>query len=224
MQALSEQTTSLLMQGLAKSTRRTYSAAQRRFLEFCYWSQQINTNGSPLPANEWTLMLFVTALSRSLKTSSIKVYLAGVRSLHVENGFGNPLENCLRLERVIRGIKRMQGIGTRPRRPITAPILLRFYSLLDLETYRDSLFWAACCTGFFGFLRSGEFTTSTSSYDATTHLSLADVKVDRIVNPTVLYLQIKSSKTDQFRKGQTIRIGATNSTVCAVRADRKSVV
>ena len=107
---------------------------------------------------------------------------------------------------------------TRPRRPITAAILHRFYSLVDLNNYRDSLFWAACCTGFFGFLRSGEFTTSTSTYDATTHLSLADVKVDGIINPTVLYLRIKSSKTDQFRQGQTLRIGATNSTVCAVRA------
>ena len=64
-----------------------------RFMEFCYWSQGINSNGSPLPANEWTLMLFVTALSRSLKASSIKVYLAGVRSLHVENGFGNQWRN-----------------------------------------------------------------------------------------------------------------------------------
>lgn len=119
MRSLEELTSSLLFQGLAKSTRRTYTASQHRFLSFCYWSQQLNDNGSPLPANERTLMLYAAYLSRTLKATSIKVYLAGVRSLHIENGFGNPLANCLRLERVLRGIKRIQGTGTRPRLPIT---------------------------------------------------------------------------------------------------------
>ena len=99
---------------------------------------------------------------------------AGVRSLH----------NCLRLDRVIRGVKREQGTGTRPRLPITAAILRRLQHLLNPLNYSDSLFWAACCTGFFGFLRCGEFTTTSSSYDPNTHLSLADVKVDSTINPT----------------------------------------
>ena len=160
-------------------------------------------------------MMFVTHLARTLKASTIKVYLAGVRSLHIDHGFDNPLKNCLRLERVIRGVKREQGTGTRPRLPITAAILRR---LLNPLNYSDSLFWAACCTGFFGFLRCGEFTTTSSSYDRNTHLSLADVKVNITINPTVVLLRIKSSKTDQFRKGHTIRMGATHSSVCAVRA------
>ena len=45
---------------------------------------------------------------------------AGVRSLH----------NCLRLDRVIRGVKREQGTGTRPRLPITAAILRRSNTFL----------------------------------------------------------------------------------------------
>ena len=163
-------------------------------------------------------MMFVTHLARTLKASTIKVYLAGVRSLHIDHGFDNPLKNCLRLERVIRGVKREQGTGTRPRLPITAAILRRLQHLLNPLNYSDSLFRAACCTGFFGFLRCGEFTTTSSSYDPNTHLSLADVKVNITINPTVVLLRIKSSKTDQFRKGHTIRMGATHSSVCAVRA------
>ena len=154
-------------------------------------------------------MMFVTHLSRIIQASSIKVYLAGVPSLDIENGFTNPLENCLCLERVIRGVKRKQRTGTRPRFLITAAILRRLHSLLN--HYSDSLFWASCCTGFFGFLRCGEFTTASSSYDPKTHLSLEDVKVDRTTNPTVVLLRIKSSKTYQFRRGHTIRIGATHS-------------
>ena len=85
---------------------------QRKFLEFCHWSKCFNVNGSPLPASEWTLMLLATHLSHTVKASSIKVYLAAVRLLHIENGFANPLSNCLWLKRVLRGVKRSQGIST----------------------------------------------------------------------------------------------------------------
>ena len=64
--------------GLAESTHRTYSAAQRQFLSFC------DTYGlTPLPASEDTLILFVTSLAARIRPQSINVYLAGIRSLHV---------------------------------------------------------------------------------------------------------------------------------------------
>ena len=78
----SEQDPSGYNQLTTKSTRKTYSAAQRRFLEFCYWSRQLNDNGSPLPASEWTLMLFATVLSCKIKASSIKVYLVPASALY----------------------------------------------------------------------------------------------------------------------------------------------
>ena len=74
-------------------------------------------------------MTFATHLSSNLNASSIKVYFAGVRSLHIEHGLPNPLTNCLQLERVIRGIKRIQGISTRERLPVTFVVLERFYTL-----------------------------------------------------------------------------------------------
>ena len=82
-----------LRSGLADSTHRTYSAAQRQFLSFC------DTYGlTPLPASEDTLILFVTSLAARIKPQSINVYLAGVRSLHVSNGYENPLTPGLRLK------------------------------------------------------------------------------------------------------------------------------
>lgn len=162
--------------------------------------------------------MYVSHLSDRVQASTIKVYLAGVRSLHLEQGFKNPLENCLRLEQVIRGIKRKQGMTTRPRLPITADIMRRIHDILDLSNYSDALFWAASCTGFFGFLRCGEFTTTSPAFDPKIHLSVDDIQVDRSVNPTVVLLRIKASKTDQFRQGHTLRIGTTGSAVCAVRA------
>ena len=84
--------------------------------------------------------LFTTHLPQTLKASSIKVYLADVRSLHIENVFANPLSNCLRLERVIRGIKRSQGISTRERLPVTLTVLSRIRAVLNFECYDDVCF------------------------------------------------------------------------------------
>ena len=195
-----------MFQGIASSTRRSYEWAQRKFLEFCRWSQGLHADGSALPASEWTLMLLATYLAKTIKASSIKVYLAGIRSLHIENGFPNPLTECLRLERVLRGIKRSQGVSTRERLPVTFTVLTRL------------LFWAACCTGFFGFLRSGEFTTTNSKFDSRIHLSVDDVRIDKHVNTSVIFLHIKCSKTDPFRQGHTIRLWVSGNVVRAVRA------
>ena len=163
-------------------------------------------------------MLFTANLSQKIKASSNKVYLSGVRSLHIEQGYNNPLENCFRLERVQRGIKRCQGTGTRQRLPITISILRKLYQILNFNDYADALFWAACLTGFFGFLRCGEFTTKASHVDINTSLSLADLQVHKHLNPSVMLINIKPSKTDQFRRGHLLRIGASGTHICAVRA------
>lgn len=67
------------------------------------------------------------------------------------------------------------------------------------------MLWAAACTGFFGFLRAGEFTVpSTKGYDPDVHLNLQDLAVDSHSNPTMIRLRIKESKTDTFRKGADV--------------------
>ena len=137
---------------------------------------------------------------------------------HIENGFANPLSYCLRLERVLRGVKRSQGISTRQRLPVTLAVLSSIRAGLNFDCYDDILFWAACCTGFFGFLRSGEFTTPSSKFDSRIHLALSDVKIDKHINPKVIFLHIKCSKTDPFRQGSTICLGITGKDICAVRA------
>ena len=108
MEALEERALNLMANGIAASTRRTNTTAQRRFIAFCYQTKRLAPSGFPCPASERTLMLFAAHLADSMKANSIKVYMAGVRSLHVEQGFPNPLDNRLRLERVLRGIKRTQ--------------------------------------------------------------------------------------------------------------------
>ena len=62
------------------------------------------------------------------------------------------------------------------------------------------MLWAACCLGFFGFLRAGEFTVN-GTFDPTLHLTMADVQVDSSINPQSFRVFIRFSKTDPFHKG-----------------------
>ena len=124
-------------------------------------------------------------------------------------GFPDPQigSNLPRLESIIKDVKCSQvkaAFSPHTRFPITPDIL----SLIQqsLLSFRDGhMIWAACCTGFFSFLRTAEFTIpSTEHYDATVHLSLPDIALDSHMAPTVLRLIIKASKTDPFQRGPDI--------------------
>ena len=81
------------------------------------------------------------------------------------------------------------------------------------------MLWAAACTGFFGFLRAGEFTVPTvQGYDPEVHLSLTDVAIDSHTTPSVVRLRIKQSKTDPLRQGVDIFLGTMGVSICPVQA------
>ena len=61
---------------------------------------------------------------------------------------------------------------------------------LDLNNTDHIMLWAACCVGFFGFLRAGEFTVN-STFDPDSHLSVCDLQVDCLLNPSCLKIHIK---------------------------------
>ena len=154
-----------------------------------------------------------------MQYSSIKVYLSAVRSLHIDQGFPDPLANCLCLQRVVRGIKRSQGTASRERLPITDTIMVAIFKSLTMCSYDDVMFWAACTLAYFGFLRSAEFTVpSLEAFSAEVHLGVGDVAVDSTLAPSCMRVHIKASKTDPFRKGCYIHIGAGNHPLCALQA------
>ena len=79
------------------------------------------------------------------------------------------------------------------------------------------MLWAAWCLGFYGFLRAGEFTAN-STFNPDIHLAVSDVQADSLVNPNSFRVHIKCSKTDPFRQGCHIYIGAGERDLCPVRA------
>ncbi len=123
---LEEQAQQFLQAGIATSTEKAYTSAQRSYLFFC---SQLNV--TPLPASEDTLILYIADLAQSKAHSTIKTYLAVVRYLHVINGLGNPLDGKLRFKKeliVLKGINRLKPRANCPWLPITPVIMVNIKS------------------------------------------------------------------------------------------------
>lgn len=98
--------------------------------------------------------------TKRLKTRTIKGYITGVRSAHVDMGYdGLDVFHHPQLERMIAGVRRLRGeAGTRERNPMTKDILLHLLPQFDRSTLHGATIQAAFCLAFAGFLRVGEFT------------------------------------------------------------------
>ena len=81
------------------------------------------------------------------------------------------------------------------------------------------MLWAAALVCFFGFMRAGELMGDRKDgFDPSQHLGLEDVTADSQTNPTMVQLTLKKSKTDPFRQGVNIVLGATCNDLCPVQA------
>lgn len=206
----------LLAGGLAPSTARVYESGKRAFLACC-----VRLNLTPLPASEHTLILFVAELAQSLAPSSIQTYLAAVRHLHIINNLTNPLQNTPKLALVLKGTKRYHNQSKLTRLPITPFILQAVKKVLDRapQSYESRMLWAACCTGFHGFMRSGEFTVPAAhEFNPDIHVMVGDVAIDSHSNPQLISIRLKKSKTDQFGKGSFIFLARTDFDLCPIAA------
>ena len=85
--------------------------------------------------------------------------------------------------------------------PITPLILAEIKSCLDLSLFADKMFWAACCTAFFGFLRAGEFTTSKDDLLRDKFLVSSDLSVDRTPFLDFVLLDCVSQKRTSLVNG-----------------------
>ncbi|XP_032220413.2 uncharacterized protein LOC116603397 [Nematostella vectensis] len=145
--------------------------------------------------------------------------MSSVRALHIEQGFPDPLASRLRLQRVLRGIKRTLGTPPSSRLPVTTEVMSMIHKHLDLTLFDHAMFWAACCLAYSGFLRASEFMVNSSSiFSPDLHLNVPDISVDSMSNPTMLRIHVKASKTDPFRKGTHVFICRAKPPVRAVEA------
>lgn len=102
-----------------------------------------------------------------LQHSTIKGYLSALRRLQIVFGMGDPfVASWPLLEYVMKGIKTRQARSAPMcAKPITPPLLLAMRSFWERDKHNvdNIMLRAACCTCFFGFLRSGEITVRSQS-------------------------------------------------------------
>ena len=120
----------------------------------------------------------------------------------------------------LRGTKREQAGAVKcTRLQITPIILQQLWRIWNRDSSNPNhiMLWAACCVGFFGFLRSGEMTTpEVGEFDLGQHLTVRDITVEDIKNSRVVSVWIKQSKTDPFRHGTSIVMSRRELPLCPV--------
>ena len=204
----------------ASSTQATYSSGVKRFLNFC-----MEHGVQPLPADKRTLVYFAAALSQSLSTPTIKVYLSAVGSFHRRQGFKDPTHHNPQLKMVLRGTQQANlDRPSHPRQPITRAVLHRLlyqvrYSC-KLHKHDKRMLTAAFLLAFFGFLRVSEFTIpSRSRFNPRTHPTKASISCKR----KYYAFTIKASKTDQLHQGHKIYICRSHEKFCPYSAMQKYI-
>ena len=161
-------------------------------------------------------MLFATWLSRSrnLAPSTVTTYVASVRSLHIDLGLPDPTRDAPRLARLLRGVRRSATSPTSRRLPVTNAILSIIQSRLAPTSFNHIMFWAACCTAFFGFFRISEITSS-GPVGSSRGLTREDVQWDPAGH---FRINLRTSKTDPFSMGCMVLVGSSGRPICAVAA------
>ena len=111
--------------------------------------------------NEELFIYFATHCSINLGLAyiTIKVYLGGIRNVYIELGKGDPFmignELLLKLQLLLKGIKKAKRQSTLTRLPITRDLLHAMCNMLShslFGPYLDTLIWAAITMAFYGFL------------------------------------------------------------------------
>ena len=114
---------------------------------------------------------------------------------------------------LFRGIRRLPVIPQ-----ILRSLFCTWSTWPEESRFDASMLWAACCLGFFGFLRSGEFTCPSREAFRSHMLGPHDVTVDSHHNPSRVSVFLRRSKSDPFGTGVTIYIGRTGNIICPVSA------
>ena len=172
---------SYFVRSLSPNTLQSYKSAANCYLVLCH-SFGISL---PFPLFEVVLGRFMAYLAyKRLSYITIRVYVSALQFTPIASGLPDfSLFSFPHLDYVLRGTWRLLPQHKRPKRlPITPDILWRFFRVWFCPpvSYDRIMFRAACCIGFFSFLRSGEFTCPPSAVTSGHVLSVSDVTVDTI--------------------------------------------
>jgi site-specific recombinase XerD len=182
----------------ADSTLRAYRSDWRNFTEWCR-----ERNLGSYPASPQTVVLYLTALSRTHKVATLTRRLSAISQVHQTAGFASPTEEAsVRL--VMSGIRRSLGMAAAGKRPVLVADLQAMVNAMpdNLLGLRDR---ALLLIGFSGAFRRSE-------------LVALDCE-DLLETSEGLVVTLRRSKTDPEGAGRKVAIprGREQST-CPLRA------
>ena len=148
-----------------------------------------------------------------MSASSINGQLAGIQ-FHLR--CHDPSINALRtpaIRLLIDGIKKGCVNHGDKRLPFTLPILCNLITHLrrgHFGAYIDTLLEAVFITAFYGFLRCGEFTSTSGVFIPSLDLALGDLTM----HDSHFTLFLKHSKADRAGDGVSVSIARTDTSFC----------
>lgn len=177
--------------GWADSTSGTYRTHLKTYTSFCEEYEL-----QPVPCDQKTVQLYIAYLVdvKKLAYSSIRSYVNIISILHKMHDLPNPVVDSWNVKHVLTGVKRELGTSQICKTPVTPELLLKLRNMLDLSNHNNIVFWSACLTGFFGFLRPNNFLVK-GTFDPDINLR----KIDVLPCTWGMLLRLKVTKTHQFR-------------------------
>lgn len=182
----------------ATSSTKKYLGAFRR------WKAWASEHTLPVfPAQVHHVALYLQHLAEALESkSAAEEAVNALTWVHSLAGVEPPASNPL-VRATLEGIQRMLAKPVQKKEPITSSMLAKLVEDTDKHSSLSNLRLAtACLLAYAFFLRFNELV----------QLRPCDTQIE----PTMLKLHIRQSKTDQLRKGDEVLIARTGTSTCPV--------
>lgn len=172
----------------APSTIRAYKSSFARFIQFCE-----ECKVSALPADPEDVALYISKLTTSgLKSSSIRIIVAAISSIHKLNMLSDPTQHpTVKIE--LRRMHRTLGRYSQQAFGITAPILEKMIGVTahNLRGIRDR---ALLLLAYDSMCRRSELVS----------LKVTDIHLQELDSKSQMKIRLRKSKTDQELQGRWI--------------------
>jgi hypothetical protein len=212
--------------GVAQNTWSTYKTA-RTMIKKCETEMKVDLT---IPFDQRKTLIFIDYLirARSLKTSTVNSYLAGVRQLHIIAGAEPPNLRTGLVKLVLKGASNRDGIqkrskGSLGRLPMTINMMLIFKNTIansDLNKRDKKLLWAVSTFAFAGAFRIGEILSKLeSTFDPDFTLLTRDVTWNSDNDgSTVIHVSLKCPKETRSAAPTMVDLYQNNGPLCPVEA------
>ena len=196
---LAEALPSVVLRSRADSTATKYAYAFRRWRSWAAEHGEVTV----FPVSEVHLALYLQHLGETVHSwSAVQEAANAISWVHQMSGL-EPVAQSPFVRATMAGLKRILAKPTVKKEPVTADMLAALVkSLGQSPSLADVRLAASCLLGFAAFLR----------FDELAKLRCCDISF----SDASMTVHIASSKTDQFRQGDSVLIACTGSPTCPV--------